>query len=136
MKPRYDSDRAIRELCPNDPKLAQRIKPLGPFDLQIHRTGDIYASLIRSIIYQQLHGQAAAKIHAHVLALVGSPPAPATVDSVDDHPLRAAGLSRAKLAAIRDLTTKSVAGIVPNLAQARRLPDDTLIERLTSVRGV
>lgn len=136
MKPRYDFDRGIRELCTADPKLAQLIKPLGPFDLQLHRTGDIYASLIRSIIYQQLHGKAAAKIHARVLALVGNPPVPANIDSVDDQALRTAGLSAAKLAAIRDLTVKSASGIVPTLAQARRLPDDELIERLTRVRGI
>lgn len=136
MKPRYDFERAIRELSAADSQLAALIKTLGPFDLQLHRSGDIYASLIRSIVYQQLHGGAAAKIHARVLALVGTAPSPVALMATSDSALREAGLSGAKLAAVRDLTTKSVGGLVPTLAQARRLSDDTLIERLTSVRGI
>jgi DNA-3-methyladenine glycosylase II len=136
MKPRYDFDLAIRELSTTDPTLGSLIKDLGAFDLKIHRTGDLYASLIRSIIYQQLHGKAAAKIHARVLALVGNPPAPLAVTATADEALRGAGLSGAKLAAIRDLTAQSAAGIVPTLAQARRLSDDELTERLTSIRGI
>lgn len=136
MKPRYDFARGIRELGQADPKLARLIKRLGPFELNLHRTGDIYASLIRSIIYQQLHGQAAAKIHARVLALIGDKPTPATLTNTSDEALRQAGLSGAKLAAIRDLAAKSESGLVPNLTQARRLSDEQLIERLSAVRGI
>ncbi len=136
MKPRYDYTRAIAELTARDRRLGALIKCLGPFDLTLHRTGDLYASLIRSIIYQQLHGKAAARIHARVLALVGEPPIPAAVAAASDDALRAAGLSGAKLAALRDLTAKSIAGTVPTLAQARRLSDDDLIARLTNVRGI
>ena len=136
MNPRYDFDQGIRELSNADPQLARLIKRLGPFELSLHRTGDIFASLIRSIIYQQLHGKAAAKIHARVLALIGDKPIPATVTKTSDGALRQAGLSGAKLAAIRDLTAKSDSGLVPTLAQARRLSDDQLIDRLTAVRGI
>ena len=136
MKPRYDFERAIAELSAADPRLAALIKSLGPFGLELHRSGDIYASLIRSIIYQQLHGKAAAKIYARVLALAGSPPVPAAVAATSDEALREAGLSGAKLAAIRDLTVKSAAGLVPTLAQARRMSDEAIIECLTAVRGI
>ena len=136
MKPRYDAELALRHLSTADLKLGSLIQQLGPFDLKIHRTGDVYASLIRSIIYQQLHGKAAAKIHARVLALTGARPTPTSVAKVADEALRTAGLSGAKLAAIRDLTIKSAANTVPSIAQARRLSDDDLIERLTSIRGI
>lgn len=136
MRPRYDFARGLRELSQADPKLDRLINRRGPFELSLHRTGDIFPSLIRSIIYQQLHGKAAAKIHARVLALIGDSPTPATVAEISDTALRQAGLSGAKLAAIRDLAAKSDSGLVPTIAQARRLTDDQLIERLTAIRGI
>jgi len=61
---------------------------------------------------------------------------PEAASQATDEALRAAGLSRAKLLAVRDLTTKCLDGTVPTLAAARKLPDDELIERLTAVRGI
>lgn len=50
--------------------------------------------------------------------------------------LRKAGLSRQKIAAVRDLARKTVDGTVPTLAAARRMSDAEIVERLTSVRGI
>ena len=50
--------------------------------------------------------------------------------------LRGAGLSRAKLAAARDLAAKTLDGVVPTAAALRRMPDEEIIARLTAVRGV
>jgi DNA-3-methyladenine glycosylase II len=50
--------------------------------------------------------------------------------------LRAAGLSGAKIAAVRDLAQKTIEGIVPTLEQAQKMSDQELVERLDSVRGV
>jgi 3-methyladenine DNA glycosylase/8-oxoguanine DNA glycosylase len=49
--------------------------------------------------------------------------------------MRGAGLSRAKLAAARDLAAKTLDGVVPSAAALKRMPDDEIIERLTAVRG-
>lgn len=136
MKPRYDADRAITALREADPRLGELIAACGPFELNLHRTGDLFASLLRSIIYQQLHGKAAASIHGRVLQLLGSPPSPAALESSSDAALRQAGLSGAKLVALRDLAAKCRDGTVPTLAAARRLDDETLVERLTTVRGI
>jgi DNA-3-methyladenine glycosylase II len=53
-----------------------------------------------------------------------------------DTPLREAGLSGNKLAALRDLAQKTVEGDVPTLARARRMGDAELVEHLTRVRGI
>jgi len=53
-----------------------------------------------------------------------------------DAALRAAGLSRAKLVAMKDLAAKTADGTVPGLARLRRLEDEAVIERLTAIRGV
>jgi DNA-3-methyladenine glycosylase II len=50
--------------------------------------------------------------------------------------LRKAGLSGAKVLAMKDLARKTLGGVVPTLAQARRLSDEELVERLVSVRGI
>jgi len=53
-----------------------------------------------------------------------------------DAKLRGAGLSRAKVLALRDLAKRAAAGEVPSLADARRMDDSALVERLTQVRGI
>ena len=136
MRPRYDAAAAVEHLRQSDARLGQLIDTCGPFELTLHRTGDLFASLLRSIVYQQLHGKAAGKIHERVLALVGGTASPDALQRESDDGLRAAGLSAAKIKAIRDLAAKTQSGIVPTLAIARRMEDDDLIDRLTQVRGI
>src|SRR4030095_1964781 len=50
--------------------------------------------------------------------------------------MRGAGLSAAKLAALRDLAAKTLDGTVPTLARMRRMTDEEIVERLTQVRGI
>jgi 3-methyladenine DNA glycosylase/8-oxoguanine DNA glycosylase len=118
--------------------LAALIKRVGPFGLALQPARSLFEALLRSIVYQQLHGKAAATIHARVLAELGrhGGPTPEAVTRATDEMLRAAGLSRAKLLAIRDLAAKCLSGTVPTLAAARRLGDAELEARLTEVRGI
>lgn len=136
MKPRYDSAAATDHLRKADPKLAAIIDRCGPFDLRLHRSSGLFPSLLSAIIGQQLHGKAAESIRQRVLALTGNPPTPAAIMRLSDEPLREAGLSAAKLRAIRDLAAKTEAGIVPTGRAAARMSDDELIDRLTQVRGI
>jgi 3-methyladenine DNA glycosylase/8-oxoguanine DNA glycosylase len=53
-----------------------------------------------------------------------------------DEKLRGAGLSQAKLLSLRDLARKTVAGEIPTLAEAHRMDDEAIIERLSEVRGI
>lgn len=132
----YDAPRAARELAAADPVLAAVIARAGPCALKLETTRSLFAALLRAIVYQQLHARAASAIHARVLALFPGPPTPDALCALPDAALRGAGLSAAKLAALRDLAAKAAAGTVPTLAQARRLHDDELVARLTEVRGI
>jgi 3-methyladenine DNA glycosylase/8-oxoguanine DNA glycosylase len=129
---------ALAHLQASDPVLDALIQERGPFTLELRPVQSVFQALLRSIIYQQLHGRAAEAIYRRVLAEMRQhgPVTPATLTRIPDPPLRAAGLSGGKLRAIRDLTEKSLAGIVPTLAQARRMNEAELIERLTAVRGI
>jgi len=137
MTPSVDVKAAVRHLRKADPVLAAIIKRVGPCRWEIMPMAGLFEALLQSIIYQQLHGKAASTIHGRVLDLFpGRTPDPAALAAITDEALRAAGLSRAKLAAIRDLAAKSLSGDVPSLKQARKLPDDELVARLSAVRGV
>jgi DNA-3-methyladenine glycosylase II len=90
---------------------------------------------VRSIVFQQLAGVAASAIHGRVRALVPGPLDAAALARVPDADLRAAGLSGNKLAALRDLSAKVLDGTVA-VDDAPSLPDEEVIERLVSVRGI
>lgn len=98
---------------------------------------NLFESLTRNIIYQQLHGNAASAIHGRVRDLfTRRKPTPHGIINTPEERLRAAGLSAAKTLAIKDLAAKTLDGTVPTLARLRRMEDEEIIERLTEVRGI
>lgn len=129
---------ALAHLRASDPALCGLIERVGPFRLTLEPAPSLFAALLRSIVYQQLHGKAAATILARVHATLAPHGGiePASVARAGAEALRAAGLSRAKFAAIVDLADKCAAGCVPTLRQAAALSDDDLVARLTEVRGI
>ncbi len=134
---RYDAPRACKELAAADPKLGQLIQRAGPFTLKLKSQHSPFEALLESIIYQQLHGKAAATILKRLLTSFGElHPTPEHLLQAPDDLLRAAGLSASKAKALRDLAAKTIDGTVPTLAAIRRMSDDEIIERLTQVRGI
>jgi 3-methyladenine DNA glycosylase/8-oxoguanine DNA glycosylase len=137
MPPPLDPHAAARALSAADPILAKVIARVGPCPLRPAARVDLFSALLRSIIYQQLHGNAAAAIHGRVLKALGpGRPRAAMLAAIPDATLRAAGLSANKLLAIRDLAAKTLDGTVPTPAAAARLTDDELLAHLTAVRGI
>ena len=140
--PRYDSALACRELAASDPKLGRLIEHAGPFKLRVASTQSPFEALAESIIYQQLHGKAAATIHRrmlesfHDICGIGNHPSPQHLLECPNEQLRAAGLSKNKMLALRDLAAKTIDGTVPDLQHIRRMPDEAIIEHLTQVRGI
>lgn len=134
----FDPAAALTHLRDADAALADVIERVGPFAIEMHALDSLFEAMLRSIVYQQLHAKAAASIHARVLAALArhGGVTPAAVLATADAELLAAGLSRAKLAAIRDLAAKCELGVVPTLREAQALTDDELVTRLTEVRGI
>ena len=134
---RYDPEEAVRHLRSADAVLANLMERAGPFALKIRRLHDPFEALARNIVFQQLHGKAAEAIHARVVALFGGGKLrPEEILGAKEEELRGAGLSAAKLAALRDLAAKTLDGTVPTLARMRRMTDEEIVERLTNVRGI
>src|SRR5436309_10742254 len=129
---------AVKCLAERDERLKRLIDETPTFRLEIEETRSPYEALLESIAYQSISGKAAATIYGRVKALGGDgrAPTPAKMLQLRTPVLRKAGLSGAKVLAMKDLARKTLAGIVPTLAQAHRMSDDELVERLISVRGI
>jgi DNA-3-methyladenine glycosylase II len=128
--------RSITHLKRADPVLARVIERVGPCRFEPRAKGTHFDALLRSIVYQQLSGKAASTILDRVLDLYGGRyPRPAQLLETRDEDLRTAGLSRQKLAYLRDLAARVDTGDVP-LARVRRLPDEEIITHLTRVKGI
>jgi DNA-3-methyladenine glycosylase II len=138
--PQFDLavDTAINKISKADKKLARVIKCVGSCTLKPDDIQSPFEALAESIIYQQLSGKAAAAIFGRVKALFAHK-GPMTAQDVLPTPittLRAAGCSNAKATALIDLAEKTVSGVVPTLVEMHTMPDDELIERLITIRGV
>lgn len=134
----YDPEVARRHLTQVDPQLGDLIARVGEFTMQPRLTHSLFVTLLRSIVYQQLSGKAAATILGRVVRLSAPRrfPTPRDLLQLPPERLRQAGLSTAKTAAVRDLAARTLDGTVPSLARIRRMEDEKIIERLTEVRGI
>ena len=126
---------ATAEVAARDPALGAVIERAGPIVLRPRNPDGPFGALVRAIVYQQLAGRAAAAIHGRVRALVPGPLTPEALLAVPEADLRAAGLSAAKLASVRDLAARTASGALA-LAKVSRLPDDELVAQLSEVRGI
>ncbi len=136
--PPFDLRLAMDTLAAKDAQLAPLIKEAQEFRVETDGTESPYEVLLESIAYQSISGKAAATIFARVRALGvnGRPPSPEEMLKLRKPVLRKAGLSGAKIVAMKDLARKTLSGVVPSHDQAERLSDEELVERLTSVRGI
>ena len=132
----FDPDEAVAHLRARDPKLGALIDRVGPFTLRLDASPSPFESLLESILYQQLHGKAAAAIHARVRIFFGGDPTPEQLNGTPDEPLRAAGVSFNKIKAMRDLAARTIDGTVPTHAAILKMSDADIVERLTEVRGI
>lgn len=132
----FDPAEAVAHLKASDPKLGALIDRAGEFTLRLDGSPSPFESLFEAILYQQLHGKAAATIHRRVREFFGGDPTPQQLIDVPDDPLRAAGVSGNKIKAMRDLAARTIDGTVPTHAAILKMPDADIVERLTEVRGI
>jgi DNA-3-methyladenine glycosylase II len=127
---------AMAHLQATHPGLADLIERHGP--CTIRPRSDPYASLVRSIMYQQLAGPAAAAIERRFFALYGDPgrlPRPEEVLATPEEDMRSAGVSRQKSGYLRDLAVHIVEGRL-DFSGMDGLSDDEVAARLTAVKGI
>lgn len=129
---------ALGHLCRADGTLARLIGRVGPCTLKPGSLRTPFAALVHAVVHQQLHATAAQAILKRFLALYPGKrfPSPEDLLKIPEARLRAAGLSRAKTVALKDIAVKTLAGVVPGARAVAKMSDDEIIERLTTVRGV
>ena len=134
VSPPYAAD-AIAHLKRVDPVLGAVIDRVG--DYSINRRPDRFHSLVQAIIFQQLAGRAAQTIFDRFVAAVGGGrfPTPDRLLAASDETMRSAGLSRGKMAYIRDLATH-VNNRTLSFHRHAQMTDDEVIADLTRVRGI
>src|SRR5437870_4895240 len=125
-------------LAATDPRMAQLIVRSVRYKVKPERLVRPFDALAESIAYQQLSGKAAATIWKRVRAIFPRRKFldPKVVLETPDETLRAAGLSRSKVAALKDLAAKTIDGTVPTARAMAKMTDDEIVERLIEVRGI
>jgi DNA-3-methyladenine glycosylase II len=132
------SDEAIKHLTKADRVLGRLIRKVGPCGWKPERRRSPFESLVQAVAHQQLNGIAAKTILGRVKALYPGRafPTPEDLLATPDEKLRAAGLSRAKTASIKDIAARTLEGVVPTSRAIARMDNDAIITRLTGIRGV
>src|SRR6266567_4924625 len=134
----FDLAEAIKCLAEGDECLKRLIDETAAFEPEIEEGQSPYEALLEAVAYQSISGKAAATIFGRIKALSGNgrAPTPEKMLKLRKPALRKAGLSGAKIVAMKDLARKTLDGVVPTLGQAEKLSDDELVKRLVSVRGI
>jgi len=132
------SGHILTHLSRADAVLGGLIRAVGSCRLSAQADGQPFQTLARAIAHQQLNGTAANTILKRLVDSCGGGvfPTPEQVLAASADSLRAAGFSFAKVAALRDLAEKTIAGVVPDAATLGELGDEEIIARLTQVRGI
>jgi DNA-3-methyladenine glycosylase II len=136
--PPFDLRAAMDALAAKDERLARLIGDTPEYRVESDGTESPYEALLQAIAYQSISGKAAETIFARVKALGSGKrgPAPQEMLRLPKRALRKAGLSGAKIVAMKDLAQKTLDGLVPTREVAEAMRDEELVERLTAVRGV
>jgi DNA-3-methyladenine glycosylase II len=134
-----DGRKVVAALRDSDPVMARLIDEHGALvrrDLRRERPGDAYGALLRSIVGQQLSTKAAASIYGRLIDNFGGhAPTPKQLLAADPEEIRAAGLSRPKVAYLRDLAQHVEDGTL-ELDRLPDLPDEEVTEQLTAIKGL
>ena len=123
-------------LAERDPVMRRLVAAAGPARVRPPAETH-FAALVRSVLYQQLAGPAAAAIHGRLIAALGGEVTPERVLALPAGTLRSVGLSGSKAAYVEDLAAKVLDGtVVLDPPRLRAESDAEVVARLTAVRGI
>jgi DNA-3-methyladenine glycosylase II len=125
--------KATAHLKRADPVIRAIIERVGPCRMEF--SPPAFESLAETIVYQQLNGRAAVTIFDRFAALAGDPLTPKGILKLTDAQMRNVGLSKQKSSYLKDLATKTEAGLL-DFTRLPELPDEQVIAHLTQVKGI
>ena len=132
--------RALAHLRGADPVLARVIDAHADFDphgwLRELPAMDSFGALIFMVTGQQLSVRSAASILGRIQDLFGGRlPSPAALLAADPGEVLKTGLSRRKVATLRDAAGRFADGSLSD-EELRRLSDEEILDRLTAIPGI
>ena len=129
---------AIKHLSAVDPLMKKLIAEIGACELKHEPKRSPFQSLVQAVAHQQLNGTAANTILTRFIKLFPKRkfPKPEDLAGVTDEQIRACGFSFSKIAAIRDIASKTLDGTIPSSRKIEQMTDEEIIARLTEARGV
>ena len=123
-------------LAGRDPVLARLVEQAGLPRFPAPAESN-FATLVRSVVYQQLAGAAARAIHGRLITALGEEVTPERLLATSPETLRAVGLSARKVESLRDLAGKVLDGtVVLDARRLARVSDEEIVARLSTVRGI
>lgn len=133
-----DYQAAISHLAAVDADMARLIEQVGPCLHEAKPAREPYEALIRAVAYQQLHVRAGDAMLARLLALFPGQPFPSAeqVLLIMPETLRACGFSGRKIETLHAIAAEAISGLVPSLDESQTLDDETLVARLTRLKGI
>ena len=123
---------AVNHLAKSDPQISFLIDTIGPYNHE--RRKDYYRSLVYSIVGQQLSSTVAKVIKNRLLSLCGEIQ-PTNLINCSDEALREVGISRPKIAYIKNLSLQILDEKL-NIESFDELPDSEVIAQLTKIKGI
>ena len=131
--------KALAALSKSDDFMARLVAEHGELDTEERRRGrpaDAYGALVRSIVGQQLSTKAARSIYTRLADRFGGrAPTPRELLDSDPDDIRSVGLSRAKVAYLRDLAEHIERGEL-DLEGLPELSDEEVSAQLTAIKGL
>jgi DNA-3-methyladenine glycosylase II len=113
------------------------IKKKGGFNLKISHDLEPYQSLIKSVIFQQLHPQAGNTIFERFLLMFNNIfPDDKSILTKSSVEIKACGLSQNKLLAILEIASQSANKKLPSSVEIRKMRDDEIIKLFTTIKGI
>ena len=136
IKSKKDLLRVASLLKKQDPRLVGCLD--RPIEFHLRPGHSPYVTLIEAVVHQQLSPKAASTILGRVMDIYPGQkiPNPAELLKTRDELLRNAGLSKAKIKAVKDIALKTLDGTVPSSKEIVTLSNEEIIKRLTSIYGV
>ncbi|MCU1308538.1 MAG: DNA-3-methyladenine glycosylase [Acidobacteriaceae bacterium] len=125
--------RALNHLKKSDPVLAAIIARVGPCKMTYREP--TFEALVRAVTFQQLNGNAARTIYNRLVEAAGGEISPESIRNTTVGEMRRAGLSKQKIAYIRDLAEHAASGSL-DFTVLPGLSDDEVISALTQVKGI
>lgn len=115
---------------------SQLIDHVGACKFTTKSERDPYEALVRAVAYQQLSTKAGDAILKKLINHYGQFPVPQDLISTTFDALRAVGFSGRKIETLQGIANAALTGLVPTQTTADSMSNETLIQQITTIKGI